>query len=83
MCQLIDLIFAGLDVKGVSAVVNYDLANNTEDYVHRWEIFCIFSSGVHLSLSQDWSNRKSWDEGGEFHVHHQVRGGYLEDDGDS
>ena len=25
----------GLDVKGVSAVVNYDLANNTEDYVHR------------------------------------------------
>ena len=25
----------GLDVKGVTAVVNYDLANNTEDYVHR------------------------------------------------
>ena len=25
----------GLDVKGVSAVINYDLANNTEDYVHR------------------------------------------------
>ena len=45
MFQLIDLIFAGLDVKGVSAVVNYDLANNTEDYVHRWELFCIFSSG--------------------------------------
>ena len=26
-------------MKGVSAVVNYDLANNTEDYVHRWELF--------------------------------------------
>lgn len=28
-------LIVGLDVKGVSAVVNYDLANNTEDYVHR------------------------------------------------
>ena len=30
-------------MKGVSAVVNYDLANNTEDYVHRYlvpEHFC-------------------------------------------
>ena len=25
----------GLDVRGICAVVNYDLANNTEDYVHR------------------------------------------------
>ena len=30
-----DVASRGLDVKGVSAVVNYDLANNTEDYVHR------------------------------------------------
>ena len=30
-------LYRGLDVKGVSAVINYDLANNTEDYVHRLE----------------------------------------------
>ncbi|XP_023327110.1 DNA topoisomerase 3-beta [Eurytemora carolleeae] len=30
-----DVASRGLDVKGVSAVINYDLANNTEDYVHR------------------------------------------------
>ena len=30
-----DVASRGLDVKGVSAVVNYDLPNNTEDYVHR------------------------------------------------
>ena len=30
-----DVASRGLDVKGVTAVVNYDLANNTEDYVHR------------------------------------------------
>merc|ERR1719334_29711 len=30
-----DVASRGLDVKGVSAVVNFDLANNTEDYVHR------------------------------------------------
>ena len=30
-----DVASRGLDVKGVSAVVNYDLANNTEDHVHR------------------------------------------------
>ena len=45
--------------------------------------FAYFHLEVYLLLSQDWSNRKSRDEGGEFHVHHQVRGGYLEDDGDS
>ena len=30
-----DVASRGLDVKGVTAVVNYDLPNNTEDYVHR------------------------------------------------
>ena len=34
-----DVASRGLDVKGVTAVVNYDLANNTEDYVHRF-VFC-------------------------------------------
>ena len=26
----------GLDVKGVGSVINYDLANNTEDQVYRF-----------------------------------------------
>ena len=30
-----DVASRGIDVRGVVAVVNYDLANNTEDYVHR------------------------------------------------
>ena len=30
-----DVASRGLDVRGICAVVNYDLANNTEDYVHR------------------------------------------------
>jgi len=30
-----DVASRGIDVKGISAVVNYDLANSTEDYVHR------------------------------------------------
>ena len=33
-----DVASRGLDVKGVAAVINYDLANNTEDYVHRQQI---------------------------------------------
>merc|ERR1719277_332654 len=30
-----DVAARGLDIKGVGLVVNYDAANNTEDYVHR------------------------------------------------
>jgi len=30
-----DVASRGIDVKGISAVVNYDLANTSEDYVHR------------------------------------------------
>jgi len=30
-----DVAARGLDIKGVGLVVNYDVANNTEDYVHR------------------------------------------------
>eukprot|EP00928_Gymnodinium_smaydae_P095315 TRINITY_DN817_c0_g2_i1.p1 TRINITY_DN817_c0_g2~~TRINITY_DN817_c0_g2_i1.p1 ORF type:complete len:550 (-),score=108.69 TRINITY_DN817_c0_g2_i1:60-1709(-) len=30
-----DVAARGLDIKGVGLVVNYDMANNTEDYVHR------------------------------------------------
>ena len=30
-----DVARRGLDIKGVSALINYGLANNTEDYVHR------------------------------------------------
>lgn len=30
-----DVASRGIDVKGISAVINYDLANTTEDYVHR------------------------------------------------
>ncbi|XP_002155556.4 uncharacterized protein LOC100215195 [Hydra vulgaris] len=30
-----DLASRGIDVRGISAVINYDLANSTEDYVHR------------------------------------------------
>ena len=30
-----DVASRGLDVRGICAVVNYDLANTTEDYVHR------------------------------------------------
>merc|ERR1719245_2857070 len=30
-----DVAARGLDIKGVGLVVNYDPANNTEDYVHR------------------------------------------------
>ena len=30
-----DVASRGIDVKGISAVINYDLANSTEDYVHR------------------------------------------------
>ncbi len=30
-----DVASRGIDVKGVAAVINYDLANSTEDYVHR------------------------------------------------
>jgi hypothetical protein len=39
-----DVASRGLDVKGVSAVVNYDLANNTEDYVHR--LISLYLSGT-------------------------------------
>ena len=31
-----DVASRGLDVKEVRAVVNYDMANNTEDHVHRF-----------------------------------------------
>ena len=34
----------GIDVRGVVAVVNYDLANNTEDYVHRIGRYDLFST---------------------------------------
>ena len=30
-----DVASRGIDVKGISAVINYDLANSSEDYVHR------------------------------------------------
>ena len=30
-----DVASRGLDVRGVGLVINYDLANTTEDYVHR------------------------------------------------
>eukprot|EP00111_Clytia_hemisphaerica_P010804 TCONS_00031598-protein len=30
-----DVASRGIDVKGISAVINYDLANTSEDYVHR------------------------------------------------
>merc|ERR1719433_1151065 len=30
-----DVAARGLDIKGVGLVVNYDAANNAEDYVHR------------------------------------------------
>merc|ERR1719230_1661960 len=30
-----DVAARGLDIKGVGLVVNFDPANNTEDYVHR------------------------------------------------
>ena len=56
-----DVARRGLDVKGVSALINYGLAINTEDYVHR--IGRTGRAGMKL------------------HLHHQVRGGHLEDDG--
>merc|ERR1719382_420441 len=30
-----DVAARGLDIKGIGLVINYDAANNTEDYVHR------------------------------------------------
>ena len=38
-----DVASRGIDVRGVVAVVNYDLANNTEDYVHRIGRYGLFS----------------------------------------
>ncbi|CAK8993289.1 unnamed protein product [Durusdinium trenchii] len=37
VCVLVatDVAARGLDIKGINLVVNYDTANNTEDYVHR------------------------------------------------
>ena len=39
-----DVASRGIDVRGVVAVVNYDLANNTEDYVHRIGRYDLFST---------------------------------------
>ena len=37
-----DLLARGIDVQQVSLVINYDLPNNRENYIHRYELF--FSS---------------------------------------
>ena len=46
-----DVASRGIDVRGVVAVVNYDLANNTEDYVHRIGRYGLFSLCSYRFLS--------------------------------
>lgn len=31
-----DLLARGIDVQSVSLVINYDLCNDRENYIHRW-----------------------------------------------
>lgn len=58
-----DVAARGLDVKGVSAVINYDMPSNIEDYVHRigrtgragtsGESFSMFSSAENGRMARD------------------------------
>ena len=43
-----DVAGRGIDVKGVTHVINYDMAKNIEDYTHR-----IGRTGDHVVLSSD------------------------------
>ena len=43
-----DVAGRGIDVKGVTHVINYDMAKNIEDYTHR-----IGRTGDHIVLSRD------------------------------
>ncbi len=37
-----DLLARGIDVQQVSLVINYDLPNNRENYIHRYERIYIY-----------------------------------------
>ena len=37
-----DLWARGIDVQQVSLVINYDLPNNRENYIHRLAVVCLY-----------------------------------------